>query len=320
MDRHLLNSDESMDRTIVELTVPFTFIEGGEYLVSLGGNICVISIYTEQSHELATRIYRGIQFMGDVTSYSADHHGLFEISRVVLGFPYLIQSINGEQLFTSAEVECVTYLNRLLDVLKYLTNKYWLAPLSSRDLYFDNIETISDVGERRIHRGMGPKSFNPFNLPMTEQLHLKREIDQILLKEKKLPFFNSTFLDSFNAFDTRRFNEAVILINTAFEGYVPDFLISKLLRKGCSEEDARKDVGRRFSGQKRTLHKVLTTGFKEIVGKSQEDDDKNLWQKFEDVREKRKSAVHPYISQLNEEDAINVISNILEIINWIKRQ
>jgi hypothetical protein len=191
-----------------------------------------------------------------------------------MGFPYLIQPTNGEQLFTSAEAECITYLNRLLDVVKYLTNKYWLAPLSSRDLYVDNVETIPDIGERRIHLGMGPKSFNPFNLLITEQSQLKREIDQILLKEKKIPFFNSTFLDSFNAFDTRRFNEAVIIINAAFEGYVADFLISKLMKKGYSEEDAKKDVGRRFSRQKRTLHKVLTTGFKEIVGKSLEDDDK----------------------------------------------
>jgi hypothetical protein len=243
-----------------------------------------------------------------------------EISRVVMGFPYLIQPTNGEQLFTSAEAECITYLNRLLDVVKYLTNKYWLAPLSSRDLYVDNVETIPDIGERRIHLGMGPKSFNPFNLLITEQSQLKREIDQILLKEKKIPFFNSTFLDSFNAFDTRRFNEAVIIINAAFEGYVADFLISKLMKKGYSEEDAKKDVGRRFSRQKRTLHKVLTTGFKEIVGKSLEDDDKNLWQKFEDAREKRKSAVHPYISQLTQEDAVKVISNIREIIDWIKRQ
>jgi hypothetical protein len=124
----------------------------------------------------------------------------------------------------------------------------------------------------------------------------------------------------FNAFDTQRFNEAVILINAAFEVYVADFLISRLVKKGYSEEDAKKDVGGRFSRPKRTLHKVLTSDFKEIVGKSLEDDDKDLWQKFENAREKRKNAVHPYISKLTEEDAVKVISNILEIINWMKRQ
>jgi hypothetical protein len=69
-----------MDRTIVELTIPFTFLAGGEYLVSVDGRICVIYIYTEKSHELATRIYPGVHFMGSVTSYPADYHGLFEIS------------------------------------------------------------------------------------------------------------------------------------------------------------------------------------------------------------------------------------------------
>jgi hypothetical protein len=53
----------------------------------------------EQNHELATTIYREIQFMGNVTTYPADYHGLFEISRVVMGFPYLIQPTNGEQSY-----------------------------------------------------------------------------------------------------------------------------------------------------------------------------------------------------------------------------
>jgi hypothetical protein len=237
-----------------------------------------------------------------------------------MGFPYLIQPTNGGWLFPSVEAQCITYLNRLIDVVKYLTKKYWLAPLSSRDLYINNVETIPDNGRPQRHSGMGEKSFNRFNLPITEQSQLKREIDQILLKEKKIPFFNSTFLDSFNAFDTRWFNEAVILINSAFEGYVADFLISRLMKKGYSEVEAKNDVGGRFSRTKRTLHIVMTSDFKEIVGKSLEEDDKDLWKKFEDARRKRKNAVHPYISQLNEEDAGKVISNILEIINWIERQ
>jgi hypothetical protein len=156
-------------------------------------------------------------------------------------------------------------------------------------------------------------------LSITEQSQLKKEIGQILLKEERIPFFNSTFLDSFNAFDTRRFNEAVILINAAFEGYVADFLILKLMKKGYSEEDVQKDVGRRFSRPK-ALHKVLTSDFKEIIGKSLKDDDKDLWEKFEDARKKRKTAVNPYISQLTENDAFKAISDILEIINWIKKQ
>lgn len=309
-----------MERTIVELTVPFTFVADGEYLVSVDGRICVISIYTEQSHELAARIYPGVNLMGNVTSYPADYHGLFEISRVVMGFPYLIQPANGGWLFPSVEAQCITYLNRLIDVVKYLTQKYWLAPLSSRDLYVNNVETLPDNARPRRHSGIGEKSFNRFNLSITEQSQLKREIDQIVLKEKKIPFFNSTFLDSFNAFDTRRFNEAVILINSAFEGYVADFLISRLMKKGHSEEEAKKDIEGRFSRTKRTLHIVMTSDFKEIVGKSLEEDDKDLWKKFEHARGKRKNAVHPYISQLSEEDAVRVISNILEIIDWIKRQ
>jgi len=317
-----------MDRTIVELTIPFTFIAGGEYMVAVDGKICVISINIEQNHELATMIYRNIQFMGNVTSYPADYHGLFEISRIVMEFPYLIQPTNGDQLFTSAETVCITYLNRLLNVVKYLTKKYWLSPLSPRDLFINNVETVPDKERPRKYQGIGPKFFNPFKLPITEQSQFKREIDQILLKEKTIPFFNSTFLESFNAFDTRRVKEAIILINAAFEGYVADFLKLRLIKKGYTENQAVKNVQRRFSREKgqqdcrrkRGLHKVLTIDFKDVIGKSLGSDDKDLWEKFVYARNKRKNAVHPYISQITEDDAYKTISHILEVMNWIKKQ
>jgi hypothetical protein len=63
----------------------------------------------------------------------------------------------------------------------------------------------------------------------------------------------------------------------------------------------------------------MSSDFKEIVGKSLEEDDKDLWDKFQYARSKRKNAVHPYISQISESDASLTISNILSIINWIKK-
>jgi hypothetical protein len=321
-----------MARTIVELTVPFTFIAGGTYRVMIGGKICVISITIEQHHELANRVYPDIQFVGSVTSFPADHHGLFEISRVRMEFPYLIEPIKvndvvGEgkvierdSVFIPAEVESLAYLDRFIRVVKYTTNKYWLSPLSSRDFVINNIVTEPDVGMGKSYSGMDEKRINPFKLTISEEPQSRIIIDRFLLNEEGIPFYNDTFLDSFNAFDTRRFNEAVILINAAFEGFVAYFLIGKLIERGYSEEDARNDVEKRFSREKRALHIVMSSDFKEIVGKSLEEDNKDLWDKFQYVRNKRKNAVHPYISQISESDASLTISNILAIINWIMTQ
>jgi hypothetical protein len=321
-----------MASTIVEVTIPFTFIAGGDYKVALDGKICVVSIKVEQHHELANRVYPDFQFIGNITSFPADYRGLFEISRVRMEFPYLIQpikvkdvvgegkGIERDSLFIAAEAECLAYLDRLIRVVKYTTNKYWLSLLSSRDFIINNIVTEPDEGRARRYSGIGEKVFNPFKLPITEESQSKTDISQFLLNEERIPFYNDTFLDSFNAFDTRRFNEAVILINAAFEGFVSYFLIAKLIKKGHSEEDARKDIEERFSREKRALHIVMTSDFKEIVGKSLEEDDKDLLKKFQYARNKRKNAVHPYISQISESDAFLTISNILEIIKWIRKQ
>jgi hypothetical protein len=332
IELHYLNLDGSMARTIVELTVPFTFVAGGSYRVTIDEKICVMSITIEQHHELANRVYPDIQFVGSITSFPADHHGLFEISRARMEFPYIIEPIKvndivGEgkvierdSMFIAAEVECLAYLDRLIRVVKYTTNKYWLSPLSSRDFVINTIVTEPDEGTGKKYSGMDEKMINPFKLIVSEESQSKSIIDRFLLNEEEIPFYNDTFLDSFNAFDTRRFNEAVILINAAFEGFVAYFLIGKLIESGYSEENARKEVQKRFSREKRALHIVMSSDFKEIVGKSLEEDNKDLWDKFQYARNKRKNAVHPYISQISESDASLTISNILMVINWIKKQ
>ncbi len=145
-----------MARTIVELIVPFTFIAGDDYNVMIDGNVCVISITIEQHHELANRLYQNIQFVGSVTSFPADYLGLFEISQVRMEFPYIIEPIKvndvvaegkmieRDSMFIAAEAECLAYLDRLIRVVKYTTNKYWLSPLSSRDFVINHIIIESD--------------------------------------------------------------------------------------------------------------------------------------------------------------------------------
>lgn len=64
------------------------------------------------------------------------------------------------------------------------------------------------------------------------------------------------------------------------------------------------------------FHKILTEDFKEIVGRTLEDESE-LWERFKDARLKRKTTLHPYVGKLSELDARQTIVNVLNVMNWV---
>lgn len=64
------------------------------------------------------------------------------------------------------------------------------------------------------------------------------------------------------------------------------------------------------------FHKILTEDFKEITGRTLEDEPE-LWIRFNDARLKRKTTLHPYVGKLSEIDAQQAIIDILNVINWV---
>ena len=91
-----------------------------------------------------------------------------------------------------------------------------------------------------------------------------------------------------------------------------------------SKEDAKKKIESFISfGHKRNkksgFHKVLTEDFKEVTGRSLEDDSV-LWEGFKDARLKRKTTLHPYVGKLSEFTAQKAIMDVLKVMNWILQE
>ena len=142
--------------------------------------------------------------------------------------------------------------------------------------------------------------------------------------EEKIPVHDAFYLDALHDFFQGRFNKAVMIINTALESAVTEYLLKELIKNGMSKEDAKKKIDSFISfGKKRNkksgFHKVLTEDFKEVTGRSLEDEPE-LWKGFNDARLKRKTTLHPYVGKLSESVAREAIINVLKVMNWVLQE
>jgi len=187
-------------------------------------------------------------------------------------------------------------LNRLIEVVRYKTNKYWIPPINEHDIIFFNVlEKVDDAGKKRTGWVLVPDGL-VLPLDAKNQTDVQDEIAEMLKNERVVPVFANLLLDSFNYFATGRFNESVIVANIALEEMVKNHLYDKLVReKGYSEEESEKEISAIFSDRKergkRGLHRVMSINFKEIDGRSLEDNSK-LWHEFNEEQHERMLFTH----------------------------
>ena len=61
----------------------------------------------------------------------------------------------------------------------------------------------------------------------------------------------------------------------------------------------------------------MKKAFMDIQSRTIENTD--LWSKFEDVRDKRKQALHPYIRKIGEQEARATIDKVIQLISWMQK-
>jgi hypothetical protein len=287
-----------MHRTIVDFILPLTIAEEGTYNVKIEGKTAKITLALIQNRDVMDRI-TGMTSIGNVR-LMPDPHGIANKTKVNIEFPYAIGDLikpKPNMLSTSGiKQECIKYLNRLSEVVRYKTKRYWTPFVSGRDIIHINFQILDEQGKG--NNGFLSDAGQGFeiNLQTQEELSVRTEILGMLEKELKIPSYENLALDSFNYYSMGQFNEAVILMNIALEELVKQFLFEKLMVKlNLPVEKAEKKIDQIFSHKKRGgrtgMHKVMTVDFKEIDGRSLEEYPE-LWSKFNSVRTTRKNTMH----------------------------
>jgi len=325
-----------MVKTIAKLAVPFTLVEEGTYPITIDGKMAEIKITYEMSKGRANEIMSmGLQSKGEGhLRMDRDHHGITQFVKAVIEFPFHIEpdiidiskikqtpnfQISSNVPFIKNHTapvarQCLAYMNRLVEVVRVLTSKYWLPSLSERDIVINAIDIVNDDGTIEMvmpFLGVGLGLHLPIEI--RNESSMKSAILDVLANEKDVGFFNGLILDAINYFSIGKFNEAVIVLHVGFEALIEDHLLTKLLEKGTKIEDAREAIGKVFNDK---FHTVMRKHFHNIDGRDFEADEE-LWKRFDDARAIRKQAMHPRTRKLTEEETESTMRDIFEIVRWI---
>jgi len=329
-----------MVKTVARLTLPFALLNDGTFEVSLDGKTAIITTRKENTVSRQAQMM-GMEFVapqGGTLTMENDFYGLVNITRVQVELPYLIypsqtKTLPNDQLedlshdhHVNVQRDCLLYLNRLIEVVRWHTRRHWINNLSGADVYLNSFDLFDDKGKNVGGQIHGQPIYTLFNLPnfALNQSDMQQAIDKSLKNEEKIPVHDALYLDALHDFSQGRFNKAVMAINTALESATTEYLLQELRNQGTPKDDAKKKIdsfiafGKKRNG-KSGFHKVLTEDFKEVTGRSLEDEPE-LWTGFNDARLKRKTTLHPYVGQLTEQVARKAILDILKVMNWVLQQ
>jgi hypothetical protein len=241
-----------------------------------------------------------------LTKNSAENIIGLAVYRITIVIPYSVSENENEFSNTvyvppstsPIKLEALNYFNRLIDVIRLKTRKFWIRPISEFDISYMEITKEDDSGRQRggFSFGMGNPSFPPYPMNSMDESELKSNIVTLLKNETNIGFYDLLFLESISQYQAGRFDESVISMNIALESFAVDYLADKLTRMGNPALQVKKKIDKAFSTDKKNgktgMRKALTVYFEEIDGRSLEHN-LELWNRFEVARNRRAVAIHP---------------------------
>lgn len=238
-----------------------------------------------------------------------DIHGIVNISRVCIIFatPNKIDETLGPDL----KRQCLEYLNRLVEVIRYKTRKYWLLPVSEYELIYADIEDLTEgFGNRKGHILLSEVS-TVVNLPIKQENEVVDEINSCLKEEQRIPYSDLLILDSYNYIFTGQFNESIVTSNLALEIFIKETLRDILAIKYSNEKDINAALS---SILEDTLHKTFRKNFLGDISHEKARETSDIYKRFSQSRDYRYRVIHRG-ERLNARDSEGNLTNILKI-NW----
>lgn len=308
-----------MAKEIVEFTIAQSFADEGEYDVLLDNLTAKITIILVQNNSSLETVGGMITSGSGRVSLSSDPFGIANVTKIKIEFPKIISPKLDEKqinpILTSLAVkqECIRYVNRLIEIIRIHTKKYWVRYISEQDILgYISIQTDDD-GKSSETMAMDFGSGLSFPIQVLEQKAIHDKILSSLKINQKISYDNNLFLDAIGYYYTRRFNTAVTIMYVSLEVAISNYIFTKLSQKDISDNDIRKIMKKILSSR---ISKIVDTHLKEHTGKSLKENNE-LWEKFEKIRNVRKSVVHPYPKILDQQEAYDTLTGIQEILGWL---
>lgn len=263
--------------TILSFNIPFSIpAPDGVYAITVDGKEALITIRRIQREQVEGFVVEGTRTM----QIQFDKYGRSSYSRVEIKFPWQmdLQEHGRKPLLLGdipprrkAKELALKFVNRFIEVIRYVTEEYWLEPvryqdiLSFEDFYWDGKQrtragiTLIDTGVGGIRISTG----HPFQLS-----HEKIEQINALLKgESKQDISKILLMNAKDAVLMEDFRLATLEGVTALETVLSGFIRKRGEQTGISKEkleDFIVKVG--LTGNLEVVLRMLTEGLEQIDG------------------------------------------------------
>ena len=164
-----------MGKITTEFILHREFIREGEYNVKKDGIVAKITVTRIQNKESMQKMMGQLESMGRVET-THHYHGVINISKIRITLPYHKEF--GEPV--EFKKECIPFLNRLIEVVRYKTKAYWITPLTDHDIrYFDIVENVDDTGKTTHGFSFVPNAL-VFPVCVIDQIDVQQDISYLV--------------------------------------------------------------------------------------------------------------------------------------------
>lgn len=291
----------------------YTFAEGS-YDITLYGKTVNISIKLVPTRGLKEVVSIMLAHLVNPNQMMEDIP--VTLSHVTIRLPYhLVNSDKDIEYSPKIAEECLKYLNRLIEVIRYCTGQYWIQRASFRDLFIQDIIEHNIDGSGRGLSLIQIPSGHEFKWEIRKESEARSQILEFLNDgQRTVPLSENLFLEALRLFNSSTFEQAIIIGNTSLEIFVDENMTKKYISTGMKYDDAKLQVDKLFGN---TFHYVMKKSY--FQGLSDSDrENHEVWKKFESVRKVRKEVIHPRVRRSSLEETRDVLQKIRDIKEWIE--
>jgi hypothetical protein len=294
----------------LRFTLHRAFVANGKYYVFIGGKKAIINVKRERNMYALQEIFRKSTPLTPLEDF--DIHGIVNICHVTMELSLPFTLVNSSQS-DDVKSECLKYLNRLVEVIRYKTRKYWLLPVNNNELLYADISDSRDASGKRKEGHLDMSSLFVLHTPIKNESEVYEEIEQLLKSGQEINYSDSLILNAYNYILLGEYNDSILTSNLALEMFILQSL-KEILQYGYAiqaELDKALD-----SILENKLHATFRKNFLndkshcELMGTSE------IFRKFDAAREYRFKIMHRG-KRLSQMDAVTNINDIHDVNRYL---
>lgn len=225
--------------------------------------------------------------------------------------PFLLDK-NSNQAY-DIKLECLKYLNRLVEVIRFKTRKYWLLPVNENELLYADFSDYVDKSGMRKEGYVNMSPMFGLDVPITDESEVLHEVRELLKNEHIIYYSDSLILDAYTYILLGRYNDSIATSNLALEMFILEIL-REILQYRYATDLELDDALKRVVEDK--LHATFRKNF--LNGKKHDElmRTSDVYRKFDASRNYRAKIMHGG-KRLDRSEAVMNLNNIHAVDGYL---